>query len=122
LASRQWLSFLATTRGTRGLLPSLSPWPCGSGATKPQNLERGNPQRVVAEVSERCVAQADRLGRWFAAADGNGLRSANYMAPNHLALNTSNSSWHAPLVILGSQALTNNRKPAMVAGDAYIRE
>jgi hypothetical protein len=32
-------------------------------------LERGNAQRVAAEVSERRVAQAERLARWFAVAD-----------------------------------------------------
>jgi tetratricopeptide (TPR) repeat protein len=32
-------------------------------------LESTNLQRVAAEVSERRIAQAERLGRWFAAAD-----------------------------------------------------
>jgi tetratricopeptide (TPR) repeat protein len=32
-------------------------------------LERGNAPRVAAEIVERRVAQAERLGRWFAAAD-----------------------------------------------------
>lgn len=32
-------------------------------------LERGYSQRVSAEVSERRVTQAERLGRWFTAAD-----------------------------------------------------